>query len=838
MERIGLWQRCKSRSTGAHYWFNPESKQSVWEDATLPHGWAWGKDAEHAPVWYINLYTGAKQSEKPAAAHPPTVAPALAHPAPPAAPAAASNGPTAPNGTALALTASLTAGDDLLSEAYIPDERPEVRGSNIPANIASKRNYLFSSVPPELQWRLQVDAVALYSITEARLAEDQSRLIEKKCVVAIPPSDRKSPKDLVVVDGTACVGGNTLSFARHFGLVHGVELSEQRARMLQHNARVCGYGEGKVKVHCASFLDVFTPGSKLNQALLGGAPAFSYASPMDVCFFDPPWGGPEYKNATSLDMFLGTVDVAEIIASLTTPFSSHPALSRYVVLKAPLNYNVAGLKNVLKRTNPGISVVEERQMWKMMLLVIKAAENNSAATMLPGLLKQLLPAAPPAVIVPTVAGVKRGSAEAGLDASGGAAAKRPHTTEGEVSPSRPVLAVPQPISVLEELLMAPASTSALSAEALAAATTNGIPLLRQTGIAGKGRRAGDVFEVTPREHPSFPTPSPFLKGHTKLVVKRQPLDARTAKEIEVCLALLNNEVIAADSASKHPLVALPLYLAEGLPRGTASTAVSFAVYPHAGKSLEDILAAPAAPVNVTLTDVVAVLQRVLTALEHLHSSGYLYLDLHLGNVLVSKKEDGSGDWDFSTACLIDLGSVQKMEAVAASSDGSPTGPCYRGPTRGGVWDSMPPEQFGKGKWANEGEVELYPSSDLFSLASLAIKLLLKGACAPFNPAVGADPNAFFAQLRAGGPSSVSKPKLTVEDTSAARNPLRQRDDLLDSFIRGGIDYCCDGGGTGREEEKEGLFAVLSKALQSKPKDRWQSAKEMKETLMNISKKNI
>jgi hypothetical protein len=417
-QKLGDWLRQKSRSTGNWYWFNVATRQAVWEDVELPPGWAWGKDSEAGAKWFINLHTGHKQAEKPSAA-------AVTEPAKASLGTSASGASAAVDGTALALTAALTAGDDLVSTAYIPDESPTVRGANLPAAVASKRDYLFSSVPPEVRWRLQVDEVALYSITEARLAERQSRLMLDLC----------GGPGITVTDATACVGGNTLSFARHFAHVNAVELSAQRARMLAHNAAVCGVG-AKVSVHHADYLQAM---GALRQ---------------DVVFFDPPWGGPEYKSAASLDMFLGRTDVADVIAALTCPAPATAAgagsgaagggagrpLARWVVLKAPTNYNVAGLRAKLEQCGSGASVTHVEEQWKMLLLVVTA--GTTVPRVLPPLLQSCLAQAEAAARakhtasgiaapVAPLTGVKRpppGAAADGAETGSAPAAKRTNTT--------------------------------------------------------------------------------------------------------------------------------------------------------------------------------------------------------------------------------------------------------------------------------------------------------------------------------------------------------------------------------------------------------------------------
>ena len=68
------------------------------------------------------------------------------------------------------------------------------------------------------------DETAMYSVTDARTADRISKLVQD-----LGCDD--------IVDGCACVGGNTLSFGRHFKKVTAIELDKTRFAMLEHN---CG----------------------------------------------------------------------------------------------------------------------------------------------------------------------------------------------------------------------------------------------------------------------------------------------------------------------------------------------------------------------------------------------------------------------------------------------------------------------------------------------------------------------------------------------------------------------------------------------------------------------
>lgn len=59
--KIGEWELCKSKRTGAEYY--TRRGESLWRDATLPPGWAWRQlhSASTAPREFVNLFSGVVQ---------------------------------------------------------------------------------------------------------------------------------------------------------------------------------------------------------------------------------------------------------------------------------------------------------------------------------------------------------------------------------------------------------------------------------------------------------------------------------------------------------------------------------------------------------------------------------------------------------------------------------------------------------------------------------------------------------------------------------------------------------------------------------------------------------
>lgn len=151
---------------------------------------------------------------------------------------------------------------------------------------------------------LMLDIEASYSITEQHLAEAITSFLVSTL--------RADPGQLVVTDATACVGGNTLSFARHFARVNAVEINPTRAKYLWHILSVL-CPQRNVTVFNNDYTSIF---AELQQ---------------DIVFLDPPWGGPSYKQNDSLHLFLGAHNIIDVCRQIAPR-------ARLIAIKAPCNY--------------------------------------------------------------------------------------------------------------------------------------------------------------------------------------------------------------------------------------------------------------------------------------------------------------------------------------------------------------------------------------------------------------------------------------------------------------------------------------------------------------------
>jgi hypothetical protein len=238
-----------------------------------------------------------------------------------------------------------------------------------------KRDFFFRNLDFEVRNQLQVDQVAEFSVTDYEMAAKISKVVRKLFGYGVEEprssneADEASDQDqeaasstrkntasltgsvaadkcpIVVTDGTACVGGNVLSFCDYFAHVNAVECDATRVQMLRHNLAVLGK-DNATCIH-ASYLDVML------------------ALTQDVVFLDPPWGGPEYKELAKVDLYLDDIPLHDICARL----QGHAAC---VVLKVPSNFD----GDKFAQHVPG-SVVVHRDLKKMHLVVLDFRDKSA-----------------------------------------------------------------------------------------------------------------------------------------------------------------------------------------------------------------------------------------------------------------------------------------------------------------------------------------------------------------------------------------------------------------------------------------------------------------------------
>lgn len=203
--------------------------------------------------------------------------------------------------------------------------------------MEKKKDFYFRHVPPHIRSQLVLDHEASYSVTDQVTADKITRSI--RAVIDDP--------NATITDGTACVGGNTYSFAKSFIYVHAIEIDPLRHSYLSHNMSLLGLSN----VDCI-LSDITNDYQRRYQ---------------DIIFLDPPWGGPDYKQNPNIQLYLSKKELADVCIDMSI-------YCNYIALKVPTNFSVdtfdARVNGVLER------VQYNTALRKMCLIIYRCIHNN------------------------------------------------------------------------------------------------------------------------------------------------------------------------------------------------------------------------------------------------------------------------------------------------------------------------------------------------------------------------------------------------------------------------------------------------------------------------------
>lgn len=162
---------------------------------------------------------------------------------------------------------------------------------------------------------LKITNIGLYSVAKPSLAEKICRII------------RNDIKDtsVIITDALANVGGMTLVFAKYFKYVNACEIVKVHSEFLINNLKLY-HLQNKVNVINNDYINIM---KLLKQ---------------DVIFFDPPWGGKDYKLYNSIDLGINNVNIIDIINNLLDN-------TRYIFIRVPYNYKLCFF---IKNINPRV----------------------------------------------------------------------------------------------------------------------------------------------------------------------------------------------------------------------------------------------------------------------------------------------------------------------------------------------------------------------------------------------------------------------------------------------------------------------------------------------------
>lgn len=186
---------------------------------------------------------------------------------------------------------------------------------------------------------LKIDPESINYISMREYAKKISEILKYHLV-----KKNINPREAIITDATAGIGGNTISFAQYFKFVHAIELDKTRAEYLQNNINI--YELSNVQVYNQDCLELT---KNLNQ---------------QVVFIDPPWGGKNYKMQKNLRLIISNISLESYCNQLFDK-NITKNIPSIIILKLPRNYDLLYFYSVLTE-----KTIFYYNLTKMIILVI------------------------------------------------------------------------------------------------------------------------------------------------------------------------------------------------------------------------------------------------------------------------------------------------------------------------------------------------------------------------------------------------------------------------------------------------------------------------------------
>ncbi len=190
---------------------------------------------------------------------------------------------------------------------------------------------------------LRFTDVSLYSSTPTDQAKYTTELL-------LNYYSKEDLKTKILMDATACIGGNTWVFADYVKQVIANELSKLHAEILENNMKAIG--KNNIDVSNDNYLNIYL------------------TTKQDIIFFDPPWGGVDYKQASEVEIQLLDVNgmpkkLDEIILGLLQ------YRCETLLLKLPVNYPIKKITDNCTFVNIDdlvINAIDGKPLYRLVVL--------------------------------------------------------------------------------------------------------------------------------------------------------------------------------------------------------------------------------------------------------------------------------------------------------------------------------------------------------------------------------------------------------------------------------------------------------------------------------------
>ena len=157
---------------------------------------------------------------------------------------------------------------------------------------------------------------------------------------------------IIITDCTAGCGGDTISFLNKFKKVYSIEKNLIRFSYLLNNIKAYNFTRNS-RVYCGNFLNIIKD-----------------ITDHDVIYFDPPWGGKDYKKIRNLRLSINNNPLETIILDLINGITKK--VPKFIILKLPNNYDLKYLYDNLNQ----FTRIFMYNLKKMLVIVLEIKKLN------------------------------------------------------------------------------------------------------------------------------------------------------------------------------------------------------------------------------------------------------------------------------------------------------------------------------------------------------------------------------------------------------------------------------------------------------------------------------
>jgi DNA-directed RNA polymerase II subunit RPB2 len=128
---------------------------------------------------------------------------------------------------------------------------------------------------------------------------------------------KKDENELIITDGTANIGSDTINLAMNFKTVNSYEMNDVNYNALENNVKE--FRLNNVNLYKGDVTQMIDYGQ-------------------DVIYIDAPWGGKEYKETNNISLYLSGIEISDF-------YSRFMDRASLFIFKVPLNYKISNFEN-------------------------------------------------------------------------------------------------------------------------------------------------------------------------------------------------------------------------------------------------------------------------------------------------------------------------------------------------------------------------------------------------------------------------------------------------------------------------------------------------------------